>query len=122
MLAHPCQPVRKPQRRRFIPSIGDERAPLSIGDQPIGERKGFEQHAMARAFIVEGEAFAFVTHQRNTARVLHNKVAASVLRFFADGHNRERLETLRAKGVSFAQPRPAAAAEASPVAGKPSRS
>ncbi len=46
------------------------------------------------------------------------KVAASVLRFFADEHNRERLETLRAKGVSFTQPKAETAAEDSRVNGK----
>ncbi len=46
------------------------------------------------------------------------KVAASVRRFFADDHNRERLEALRRAGVNLTQPRPEAADAGSPVAGK----
>ncbi|MEO1082976.1 MAG: NAD-dependent DNA ligase LigA, partial [Acidobacteriota bacterium] len=47
------------------------------------------------------------------------KVADSVLRFFADSHNQERLATLRARGLRLDQPAPAAPAAAdSPFAGK----
>ena len=37
------------------------------------------------------------------------KVADSLIRFFADGHNRDRLSKLRAHGVTVSQPEPAAA-------------
>ncbi|MEO1365854.1 MAG: helix-hairpin-helix domain-containing protein, partial [Acidobacteriota bacterium] len=47
------------------------------------------------------------------------KVADSVLRFFADPHNQERLGTLRARGLRLDQPAPAAPEAAdSPFAGK----
>ena len=45
------------------------------------------------------------------------KVAASVLRFFGDEHNRRRIEALRTAGVSFEQPQ-AEVAEDSPWTGK----
>lgn len=36
--------------------IGDKGIPLGIGDQPVGEREGLDQHAVRQALLVEGEA------------------------------------------------------------------
>jgi len=49
--------VGKPKCGLSIAAILDEGEPFGIGDQAVGETERMDQLAMARRFIVEGEAF-----------------------------------------------------------------
>ena len=59
--------VREPMRRFAIAAGRHEFEPLGIGDQAIGQAIRFEQHAMARALVVEGKPVAVVPHFHDAA-------------------------------------------------------
>ncbi|MEM7356098.1 MAG: NAD-dependent DNA ligase LigA [Acidobacteriota bacterium] len=87
----------------------------AIGIRFVGQRVG---KILAEHF---GDLDALIAADSETLESIPEigpKVAASVQRFFADSHNRERLEALRQAGVDFTQPQPETADEASELQGK----
>jgi DNA ligase (NAD+) len=87
---------------------------FALGIRFVGARVG---RLLAEAF---GHLDALASANEETLVAVDEvgpKVAASVLRFFADEHNQRRIETLRSAGVSFEQPR-TEVAEDSPWSGK----
>lgn len=88
---------------------------FALGIRFVGQRVG---RILAEHFGDLDSLIAADGEQLEAVPEIGPKVAASVMQFFADEHNRQRLETLRAAGVSLTQPRAEAASEDSPVAGK----
>ncbi len=87
----------------------------ALGIRFVGQRVG---RILADHFGDLDKLAAATAEQLEEVPEIGPKVAASVLRFLGDEHNRERLEALRAAGVDLTQPRAETADEASPVAGK----
>ncbi len=87
----------------------------AVGIRFVGQRVG---RILAEHFGDLDSLMAADEEQLEEVPEIGPKVAASLRQFFADEHNRKRLETLRAAGVTLTQPRPEAVAEESPVAGK----
>ena len=55
---HPGPAIRKPQRRIDVAAIGYELVPLGVGDKRRREFERFQQNAVARPLVIEGEAIA----------------------------------------------------------------
>ncbi len=87
----------------------------AVGIRFVGQRVG---RILAEHFGDLDALMAASQEQLEAVPEIGPKVAASVRQFFADPHNGERLETLRAQGVNLTQPQAEAVAEESPVAGK----
>ncbi len=86
----------------------------ALGIRFVGERVG---RILAEHFGDLDTLTAAGREELEAVPEIGPKVASSVLQFFADPHNRERLETLREAGVNLTQPRPEAGAS-SRLAGK----
>ena len=61
---HRVPAVGQPQLGPPVAAVGDEGQVLAVGHRPRGELEGVAADAVARAFVVEGEAVAVVADRR----------------------------------------------------------
>ena len=52
----------------IVSAVFQERDPLTVGDQPVRQRMGVEQHVVAGTFAIEGKAGAIMADPDNSAR------------------------------------------------------
>lgn len=87
----------------------------ALGIRFVGERVG---RILAEHFLSLDALMDAGREELEAVPEIGPKVASSLLHFFADPHNRERLKTLRTAGVDLTQPQAEGAGAASPLAGK----
>ena len=66
---YPAPSVRKPQGRRIVSAVGYEFIPFAIGDKSRGQSERFEENAVSRSLVVEGEPVCLMTYPRDAAGV-----------------------------------------------------
>src|SRR3546814_11745187 len=87
--------VGQPERGGRISIVGDEAAPLGVGDRPIGERMGREIMPMHRRFAIEGEACVRGSDIHQTGLAGMPCDLRTVVMYFSKGRVRPQLGAKR---------------------------